>query len=682
MATNRSTSRVTFMAASDEPLSGEPLVSLGPDCGVRMRIDEQAMPWNKRGPTNFFDWMLSSLAAVAAVLDCVDPGSYFGADHWSLVGISPSGSYEFEHEPTGLRSLHDAKTFEYESANTARLAVAERYVRRLHRLRQLFEAPGSLRLLHVADNENEMNVRPPPSRDAIRRVRKLLAARHKMVIAHDSNFASAASLSVAGVALVDTRQFRRHAQDQLDDLGNTQRGTPRTGNVDFEEPAGWRRAHLDWESLLQAVSVAEGPMEAVALEVAVRAEGALGCDVTLHFTSVAAAMAAAAVAPTAVRATAAAATVAAAAVAAVATKASSTAAAVAAATAAAAAVAARAAAASEASPPAVLMRCEFEVLSDGDEVSIEGHYHAAAAISLPGVSWCGWRPEPLFFGLEKLVVIVRLSGDRDLDGGSADDVLGCLQGLEGVQSAKLLSATQGADVFETCARLFSVPLDRRSASALGRDLGLPCLTAQAAATLMRCGWATIDDWLPAEVVEGIASVAAASMRTRRNGGSDGVDWRTPEPRHARTDVATWLTVGQRPASDSKFSERLLPRFDALAADLCLLMDGIHGRLELQLACFPEARHARYRRHTDANAVGGPASDERKVTCILYCNPTWSKASAGCLRLTRPDHDKGGAGGTIDIEPIGGRLLVFMSGAIAHEVLPTEADRFAVTAWLT
>ena len=334
------------------------------------------------------------------------------------------------------------------------------------------------------------------------------------------------------------------------------------------------------------------------------------------------------------------------------------------------------------------MRCEFEAFSTGDEISIQGLYHAAAAIPLPGVSWCGWRSEPLFYGLEKLVVIVRLSGAHDLNGGSADDVMVCLQSLEGVQSAKLLSATQGLDAFEACARLFTVPPDSRSASALGRDFGLPCLTAEAAAALMRCGWATIDNWAPAEVVEGVAAVAAASMSTRSSGGSDGVEWRTPEPRHARTDVATWLTVGQRPASDPALSEQLLPRFDALAADLCLLMDGIHGRLEMQLACFPAARHgaprARYRRHTDANVsnrFGGATSDERKVTCILYCNPAWSKASEGCLRLTRSDHDKGHAGSTIDIEPLGGRLLVFLSGAIAHEVLPTEADRFAVTAWL-
>ena len=655
-------------------MSSPPLLSLGPDCGVRTRIDEQALPWNKRGPTNIFDWMLSSFEAVAAVLECSgDPELYFGASQWSLVKIWPSGSYEFVHKPTDMRSLHDARASEYESVDAARIRVSARYVRRMHRLRQLLESPDPLRFVHVVDNENEMNVRPPPSRDVIRRVRTAIAAHHQLVIAHDSNFASAASLSVAGVALVDTRAFQLKGLTQRMEQGDEQGG---------EEQAGWRRSHLDWESLLQAVSVADAPADNVALTVAIKAEGALGLDVKVHFVAVAAASAVAAALPVLLPV---AATVLPVALpvapqpmlAAAATSVAAAAAAAAAAVAAAASIAAVAA-----TVAAVSRRCEFEVHSTGDDVSIEDLYHLVESASLHGVSWCGWRSEPLFYGLEKLVVIVRLSGEGDLGGGSADDVLDCLRSLEGVQSARLLSTTEGADTFETCSRLFSVPPDSRSPAALRRNLKLPCLTAEAAATLMRCGWATVDDWVPAEVVQGLASIAAASMSARSNGDSDGVDWRMPEPRHARTDVATWLLPGQRPASDPLLSERLLPRFDALSEDLSLLMEGIRGRLELQLACFPAARNARYRRHTDANAVGLPSSDERKVTCILYCNPAWCKASAGCLRLTRADHDKGNAGGTVDIEPIGGRLLVFLSGTMTHEVLPTEADRFAVTAWLS
>ena len=270
-------------------MSPSRLLSLGPDCGVRHRIDEQALPWNQRGPTNFFDWMLSSLTAVVAVLECGNPELYFGADHWSLVTIWPSGSYEFVHTPTRLRSLHDARASEYESVDAARLEVSARYVRRMHRLRQLLEASDSLRFLHVVDNENEMNMPPPPSRNVVRRVRQLIASRHTMVIAHDGNFASAASLSVAGVALVDTRRFRLHQpQGQRSEQCGEECGEEcgehgvllgTGGEYDPEEPAGWRRAHLDWVSLLEAVGDADTPAERVTLTLAIRAEGELGLNV-------------------------------------------------------------------------------------------------------------------------------------------------------------------------------------------------------------------------------------------------------------------------------------------------------------------------------------------------------------------------------------------------------------------
>ena len=236
------------------------LLSLGPDCGVRTRIDEQALPWNRRGATQFFDWMLSSLAAVAAVLDCADPDAYFATKRWRLVRVWPSGSYEFVHVPTGLRSLHDSRVSEYESADAARSEVAARYARRSRRLRELVDAPGALRFVHVVDGENEMNVQLPPSRETVRRVRALLAPRHHLVIVHDGGFATHASLSAAGVALIDTRWFRLHqAPGRVCERGDA--------HADADASAGWRRTHLDWEALMLAVSDAVPPADILRLEV-------------------------------------------------------------------------------------------------------------------------------------------------------------------------------------------------------------------------------------------------------------------------------------------------------------------------------------------------------------------------------------------------------------------------------
>jgi SM-20-related protein len=35
----------------------------------------------------------------------------------------------------------------------------------------------------------------------------------------------------------------------------------------------------------------------------------------------------------------------------------------------------------------------------------------------------------------------------------------------------------------------------------------------------------------------------------------------------------------------------------------------------------------------------------------------------------------------DVLPVGGRLVVFLSGEIPHEVLPTKKERISITGWL-
>src|SRR6185295_11601544 len=92
------------------------------------------------------------------------------------------------------------------------------------------------------------------------------------------------------------------------------------------------------------------------------------------------------------------------------------------------------------------------------------------------------------------------------------------------------------------------------------------------------------------------------------------------------------------------------------------------RFDLQVARYPGAG-ARYVRHRDA--FGGPES--RRVSAILYLNPTWTPADGGLLRL----HTGAGA---VDLEPRLDRLVVFLSERLEHEVLPAHAERFAATAW--
>jgi SM-20-related protein len=83
----------------------------------------------------------------------------------------------------------------------------------------------------------------------------------------------------------------------------------------------------------------------------------------------------------------------------------------------------------------------------------------------------------------------------------------------------------------------------------------------------------------------------------------------------------------------------------------------------------------YKRHLDQfHAV-----PHRIVTVILYLNESWTEADGGQLRMYFPQED--GSERVEDVLPLGGRLVVFLSEEIPHEVLPTHKERISITGWL-
>lgn len=87
--------------------------------------------------------------------------------------------------------------------------------------------------------------------------------------------------------------------------------------------------------------------------------------------------------------------------------------------------------------------------------------------------------------------------------------------------------------------------------------------------------------------------------------------------------------------------------------------------------------ARYVRHLDSSA--GPVM--RRLTAILYLNES---PIGGCLRayLPRPprNNNKLSLPPHVDVEPSFGRMVVFRSDLVEHEVLPCLSERMAITVW--
>jgi len=112
-------------------------------------------------------------------------------------------------------------------------------------------------------------------------------------------------------------------------------------------------------------------------------------------------------------------------------------------------------------------------------------------------------------------------------------------------------------------------------------------------------------------------------------------------------------------------------------------------LESHLAIYPSG--AGYKKHIDKfngnnnNRVIG--HNARQISCILYLNQHWLEKDGGQLRIYLNEDPVTPIAATpqlevshLDISPIGGRLVIFLSDSFYHEVMPTTKDRMSLTGW--
>lgn len=102
----------------------------------------------------------------------------------------------------------------------------------------------------------------------------------------------------------------------------------------------------------------------------------------------------------------------------------------------------------------------------------------------------------------------------------------------------------------------------------------------------------------------------------------------------------------------------------------------------------------YDKHFD----NGGGADTRKLTALLYLNADWTPEMGGEFRLWADDGTGSGTEECVDVEPRGGRLLVFFADSLPHAVMPSQlvdagqgvdsnndgdndGHRYALTVWL-
>ncbi len=114
-------------------------------------------------------------------------------------------------------------------------------------------------------------------------------------------------------------------------------------------------------------------------------------------------------------------------------------------------------------------------------------------------------------------------------------------------------------------------------------------------------------------------------------------------------------------------EKLLDALEAVRLELTGA--GLYGLFELELhyAFYPPG--TAYARHVDQPC----GCTQRRVSLVLYLNEDWEPAAGGVLRIFDAHRH-------LDVEPIAGRLVCFLTAGREHEVLTTRRDRLSISGW--
>lgn len=147
--------------------------------------------------------------------------------------------------------------------------------------------------------------------------------------------------------------------------------------------------------------------------------------------------------------------------------------------------------------------------------------------------------------------------------------------------------------------------------------------------------------------------------------------------HVRGDYVCWLS-GEEPGC--AHLRKLLSLIDHMVGERLPQLVPELGRAmlfrSLAMCTVYPGSGAHYVRHID-----NPNKNGRLLTAILYLNEEWTTTDGGQLRIFKQDSRPGDGGPYTDIEPFGGRMVLFWSDArVPHEVLPSSSMRLAITTW--
>ena len=182
--------------------------------------------------------------------------------------------------------------------------------------------------------------------------------------------------------------------------------------------------------------------------------------------------------------------------------------------------------------------------------------------------------------------------------------------------------------------------------------------------LCRAAWLLQEQFISPELSRQLAAECVQSMLSGKMKGAGVGSGHAPllQP-DIRGDHIAWLEGGRSSACDSYLKHMEALR-QTLNRELFLGLEEYESHFALY------APGAFYRAHLDRFRD----DDKRTVSVVLYLNDDWLPEHGGALRL----HPDGGS--SVDIAPEAGRMAMFLSGEMLHEVLPTARERLSIAGW--
>ena len=182
------------------------------------------------------------------------------------------------------------------------------------------------------------------------------------------------------------------------------------------------------------------------------------------------------------------------------------------------------------------------------------------------------------------------------------------------------------------------------------------------------GYAIIEHFLPPETIVTLGNEAKKLQEIgemhRAGTGQNGT---ATADGSIRGDFIHWLEETTISPAQQEYLQRMEELRTSLNQSFYL---GLF-ELESHFAIYPPG--AVYRKHLDQFQ----GNLHRQVSCVLYLNQHWQHEDGGQLRLYL---DGENPTPYLDIEPVGGTMVAFLSGRFWHEVLPAKRERMSLTGW--